>query len=401
MGDEDRGSESPRGPQAWVTVERFEAAAREPGGEVTSPSVRSGIRVKRSARATRAAKPVRAAEPVRAPNAGPAAEDEVTEWFGPVGQSPSAAPLPSGAGVPPASGPRPQAVGEPRSAAAAPAGGPGIGLTVLVMIAALVIGSLAVVTVRRLSGPPASAALARQEAVRDEAAAWVAQQVSRGVTVSCDQMMCAALVAHGFPSHHLLVLGPLSPDPVTSGVVVETAAVRGLFGTSLAVAWAPAVLAAFGSGPAAITIRVMAPNGAAAYQTALAADLAARKTAGVTLLRDQRITLLGPAAGQLAAGLVDTRLVLALTALARHQPISVVDFGNIGPGVSAGIPLRYADLAETESAAAYAQSVRAHLSTVNAIIRPARVVGLVLPGGQAVLRVEYTAPSPLEESASS
>jgi hypothetical protein len=381
LGDEDRGSESPRGPHAAVTVERSAAAARDPEGEATSPSVRSRIRVRRSARAARAAEPVCAAP---APDAGPPAEDEVTEWLGPAGQSPSAAILPSGAGT--------------------PAAGPGIRLTVLVLIAALVIGSLAVVTVRRLARPPASAAsaaLARQEAAaRDEAAAWVAEQVSRDVTVSCDQVMCAALAARGFPPHQLLMLGPRSPGPVTSGVVVETAAVRGLFGTSLAVAWAPAVLAAFGSGPAVITIRVMAPHGAAAYQIALATDLAARKTAGAALVRDKRITLLAPAAGQLAEGLVDVRLVLALTALARYQPVSVADFGNTGPGASAGIPLRYADLAETGPAAAYVQSVRAHLSAVKAIILPARMVSLVLSGGQAVLRVEYTAPSPLGESAS-
>jgi hypothetical protein len=183
-------------------------------------------------------------------------------------------------------------------------------------------------------------------------------------------------------------------------VVVETAAVRGLFGTSLAMAWAPAVLAAFGSGSAAITIRVMAPHGAAAYQTALATDLAARKTAGAALVRDKRIALLAPAVGQLAEGLVDVRLVLALTALAGYQPVNVVDFGNTGPGASAGIPLRYADLAETAPAAAYAESVRAHLSAMKAIIRPARMVSLVLSGGQAVLRVEYTAPSPVGKSAS-
>jgi hypothetical protein len=375
MSDEDRGSEPPRGPQAAVTAARSAAAAREPGGEVTSPSVRSGIRVRRPARVTRAAEPVRAAEPAgHAPDAGPPAEDEITQWLG------------------------------PGSAGAAPAGRPGIGLTVLVLIAALVIGSLAVVTVRRLTRPAASAAgaaLARQEAAaRDEAAAWVAQQVSRDVTVSCDQVMCAALVAHGFPSHQLLVLGPLSLDPATSDVVVETATVRDLFGTSLAMAWAPAVLAAFGSGSAAITIRVMAPHGAAAYQTALATDLAARKSAGAALMRDKRITLLAPAVGQLAEGLVDVRLVLALTALARYQPVNVADFGSTGPGASAGIPLRYADLAETGPAAAYAESVRSHLSAVRAIIRPARMVSLVLSGGRAVLRVEYTAPSPLGESAS-
>jgi len=313
-------------------------------------------------------------------SAGPVVEDEVTEWLGLADQSPTAAILPA--------------------AAAGPAGAPGTTLTVLVVIAALVMGSLAVVTARRLARPPASAAstaLARQQAAaRDQAAAWIAQQVGRDVTVSCDQVMCAALKAHGFPARELVMLGSLSPDPVTSGVVVETAAVRDLFGTSLAVAWAPAVLAAFGSGSAAITVRVMAPHGAAAYQTALAADLAARKTAGTALLRDRRITVVAPLAGQLAAGLVDVRLLRALIALARHEPVSIVDFGNPGPGASAGIPLRYADLAETDPAArqpaaAYVRSLRVHLSTAS----QARMTTATLLDGQPVLRVEVAAPSPL------
>ena len=393
MGDKGRGGESPRRLQAAVTAERAEAPAREPGGEVTTPSVRSGIRVGRPAEADRAAEPAHAAsagfaasaglaadagltaDAGLAPYAGPAAEDEVTEWLG-------------------------LAADEPRAAVAGSVDGPGVRLTVLVVIAALVMGSLAVVVVRRMARPPGNsavtAALARQAAARDQAAAWVVQQVSRDVMVACDQVMCAALAAHGFPAHELLVLGPLSPDPVTSRVVVETAAVRDLFGTSLAVAWAPAVLAAFGTGSAAITVRVMAPHGAAAYQTALAADLAAGKTAGARLLRDRRITVLAPAAGQLAAGLVDVRLLPALTALARHEPITIVDFGNTGPGASAGIPLRYADLAQTDPAAgqpdaAYVRSVRAYLSTAS----PATMTTAAVLDGQPVLRVEVTAPSPL------
>ena len=53
----------------------------------------------------------------------------------------------------------------------------------------------------------------------------------------------------------------------------------------------------------------------------------------------------------------------ALTALSRHLPVSVVGFGNVGPGVSAGVPLRYADLSPASQAggltqAGYARSVR-------------------------------------------
>jgi hypothetical protein len=287
-----------------------------------------------------------------------------------------------------------------------------LALMAVVLVTAFSAGSLAVLAVRHFTRPSAggpanggaSGALARQEAaVRGEAAAWVAQQVSHGIIVSCDRTMCAALRAHGFPARDLLVLGPASPDPVNTAVVVETAAVRGLFGSSLAAAWAPAVLASFGSGPAGITVRVIAAHGAAAYQTALAAGLAARETAGAALLKDRRITALPLAGAQLTSGQVDSRLLLALTALARHQPVSIVQFGNTGPGASAGIPLRFADLAETDRAArltgaAYVRSARAYLSTVNARYRPASTTTVVLPGGQAVLRIEFTAPSPLRVS---
>ena len=200
------------------------------------------------------------------------------------------------------------------------------------------------------TGSPSAAAAGREAAarheaaVRGQAAAWVAQQVSPGVAVSCDQVMCAALEARGLPSRDLLVLGPLSPDPRSSAVVVETGAVRALFGTSLDRAWAPAVLASFGSGSAGITVRVVASHGAVAYQTAQAGDMAAAKAAGARLLADRRITVQTSARSQLTGGLVDLRLMSALTALSRHLPVSVVGFGNVGPGVSAGVPLRYADL---------------------------------------------------------
>jgi hypothetical protein len=238
---------------------------------------------------------------------------------------------------------------------------------------------------------PASAAAARHEAaVRGEAAAWVAQQVSQGVAVSCDQAMCAALEARGFPQHDLLVLGPVSLDPRHSDVVVETAAVRALFGTSLDQAWAPAVLASFGSGSAGITVRVVAAHGTVAYQTALASEVAAGKAASARLLADRRISVPTVARTQLTAGLVDLRLLSALTALSRHLPVSIVQFGNIG--ASAGVPFRFADLGQ----AGQADQTRSYLNGLKGTLRPVRTVPVVLPDGQAVLRVEFTAPSPLQ-----
>ena len=370
-------------------------------GEVTTPSVRSGsglggTSLPDARGGGRAGSADAAQERPRAANAGPLTEDEVTEWIGTAGKSPEAAP-----GVTPDA--------EPESASWL-----GAGLAALIVIPALVIGSLTVVAVRHFTGtragsPPSAAPARHEAAIRGQAAAWVAQQVSRGVTVSCDRVMCAALEARGLPARDLLVLGPLSRDPRSSAVVVETGAVRALFGTSLDRAWAPAVLASFGSGSAGITVRVVASHGAVAYQTALAGDMAAAKAAGARLLADRRISVQTSARSQLTGGLVDLRLLSALTALSRHLRVSVVGFGNVGPGVSAGVPLRYADLSpsddpgEPSARQAGLRAGRAFvpLSGLDTSFRPVRTVPVVLPDGQAVLRVEFTAPSPLGVSAKS
>ena len=258
-------------------------------------------------------------------------------------------------------------------------------------LALIIIVSLAAVALSHRPTSPAT--------VRAQAAAWVAEQVSQDVTVSCDAVMCAALQAHGFPASKLVVLGPASPDPVPSVLVVETATVRELFGSTLAAAWAPAVLASFGSGTGAITVRVVAPDGAAAYQAALSADLASRKTSGAALLGDSQVAVSGDARSQLLAGQVDSRLLLALASLAGQEPIDIVRFGNLGPGASPGVPLDFADLAESIPAthldtAAYARAVWAVLNGTDARIRPERAISAPVQG-QAILRVEFASPSPL------
>ena len=396
MADEGRGSDVRGEVRAATSRSGSPAIPVLSGDEVTIPSIRSE-NILGGGPAASAAE----FERPRVPSAGPVTGDEVTEWIGTAGQSPEAATPPSAAG--PASAAAPDA--EPESASWR-----GVWLAALIVITALVIGSLAVVTVRHVIGTrasnQASAAATHQEAaVREEAAAWVAQQVTPGVAVSCDPAMCAALEARGLPARDLLVLGPLSPDPRHSAVVVETAAVRALFGASLDQAWAPAVLASFGSGSAGITVRVVASHGVVAYQTALVGDLAARKAAGTRLLADQRISVPATTRAQLTSGLVDLRLLSALTTLSRHLPVSLVDFGNVGPGASAGLPFRFADLGQASQAAgltqaAYVRSVRSDLDGLKTTFGPVRMVPVVLPDGQAGLRVEFTAPSPLQPSGS-
>jgi hypothetical protein len=260
---------------------------------------------------------------------------------------------------------------------------------------ALVIAVSLAVVVRPFSRPAAA-----QPAVRAQAAAWIAGQVSPDSTVSCDAAMCAALRAHGFPAGKLIVLGPASADPMPSDLVIETSAVHALFGNSLAKAWAPTVLASFGSGASLITVRVVAPHGAAAYQTSLQADRAARQRSGTALLSDAGITVSATARSQLAAGQVDSRLLVALASLAARQPVDIVQFENSGPGASPGVPLRFADLADSVPSthigvAAYVRTTVAVLSAAAARIGPASVITGTLQGRSA-LQVQFTAPSPLE-----
>lgn len=370
------------------------AADKEAGPETSSPDNRTNGERTGAAAAGPAARPERIT--------GPVPGDEVPESLGSAIEPRPAARLEPVVQAQTAAEPgppvRPQP-GKPRRRVR--------GRLVALGLALIVIGSLAAAAVKHLSWPPTAQAAARA-AVRAQAAAWVAEQVSPAATVSCDAVMCAALTAHGFPAAKLVMLGPASPDPVPSDLVVETATVRALFGSSLAIAWAPAVLASFGSGPGVITVRVVAPHGAAAYQTSLHADLAGRKRSGAALLNDSRITVSATARSQLGTGQVDSRLLAALAALATHLPVDIVQFGSLGPGASPGVPLRFADLAESVPAAhmdtaAYMRAAWAMLSGAAARIRPARAVSGTLQHQavsgtlqrQAVLRVEFTAPSPL------
>jgi hypothetical protein len=252
------------------------------------------------------------------------------------------------------------------------------------------------------SGPTA-AALQRQEATtRSQAASWVVQQVSQDDSVSCDQVMCAALRAARFPASKLLVLEPASQPQMTSAVVVVTQVVRDLFGSSIESAWAPAVLASFGDGAAEVSIRVVAPHGALTYFKQLNSGQADRALNGKSLEAFPQITFSASAQAALAAGQVDPRLWLALAYLADDEPpIHVVDFGNVGPGTGPGLLLRYADLDANGQAAkltnsAYVQAMRAVLSKADEKIRPASSQLVTPPGGGAdVFRIEFTAPSPL------
>ena len=105
----------------------------------------------------------------------------------------------------------------------------------------------------------------------------MAAQVSGDVIVACYPDMCAALQAQGVSAGLLMPLRSGAASPPGASVLVTYPSVRG----QLADEDAPALVASFGSGGTRIEVRAVEPGGAAAYQSALRADLAARRSAGI------------------------------------------------------------------------------------------------------------------------
>ena len=272
----------------------------------------------------------------------------------------------------------------------------------LILITVLLCGSLALVLMRHaiIAGGGNRSEASAEVAISDRAVAWVADQVSRAAVVSCDRVTCQALAAHGVPAASLLELEPGRADPLRSSIIVSTAAVRSMVGSRVVTADAPAVIASFGAGNRQISIRVVAPRGAAAYLSALSTDVLARKASGTQLLANQRIIVSAMARRQLVGGQVDSRLLAVIASLAAHQPVSIVAFGDLAPGATPGIPLRSADLAGTggrvgPSPAAHMRAMIAFLHAQRDPYLAAHIQPLRLTGDRKLLRIEYAAPSTL------
>jgi len=241
----------------------------------------------------------------------------------------------------------------------------------------------------------ASAAPSSAAQVRAAAAAWVASQVSRARPAACDPVMCQALRAQGVPAADLLVLRPGRGDPLRAGVIVVTPAVTTAVGTKLLTADAPAALASFGSGSSQVSVRVIFPQGAAAYRAALRRDIADRKANESTLLENPRVTALPSARRQLQGGQVDSRLLLTLAQFASQWPLSIAAFGDRAAGASPGVPLRSADLAVTGDVTGQARQMAAFARQLQGYFAAARIRVVRLANGQAVVQVAFAAPSPL------
>jgi hypothetical protein len=250
------------------------------------------------------------------------------------------------------------------------------------------------------SGSPApgalgsSGALGVSVATRDQAAKWIATQVTASAIVACDPAMCATLQASGITAGRLLALGTTAADPLGSDVVVATPAVRSQFGIRLAGVYAPAVIASFGSGAGRIDVRAIAPSGAAAYQLVLAADLRARISAGQQLLRNRRIIVPAAARAELLAGGVDPRVLMTLATLAAEQPVRILSFGDPSPGANSAEPLRGMELVPLAGGSLARSSLRSLLSFLSQQRPPFAPLRASITHSSA-LSAQYAAPSPL------
>ncbi len=266
--------------------------------------------------------------------------------------------------------------------------------TVLLRVTGVLAGTASAVT--RTASPDSSPAgnagassRAAVAAARSQAAAWIAAQVSANVIIACYPDMCAALQARGVMAGRLMPLADGAASPVGASVMVTSPSVR----SQLADEYAPALIASFGSGDARIDVRAAEPGGAVAYQAALRADLAARKSAGSQLLRNGRIQFTAHDAAQLRAGEVDSRLLATLAALAAQYTFRVAAFGDASP--SAQVPFRAVTITSGGKNAvadlAAAQAI-AHAQAPPYLPAYATVQSA---GGQPTLSIEFAAPSPL------
>jgi hypothetical protein len=246
---------------------------------------------------------------------------------------------------------------------------------------------------RSRAGRPASPAAT----AAGEAAGWVAAQVSRSVSVSCDPVMCSALRQHGFPAGNLVMVRSRASVPLGSGLIVVTGALRSELGSLLA-ASAPVVMASFGAGSARTEVRAMAADGAA-YLGQFRADAAARKSVGAELLRNPAVQADQSARQQLSAGQADPRLIATIGIMAVLHPVHLVSLGDPSPGASAGVPLRSAVLDGVThgvtAGTAFLGSLRALLLAQRPPYRPAGIRTVRLATGQSALRIWFAAPAPL------
>jgi len=246
----------------------------------------------------------------------------------------------------------------------------------------------------RPAPPPSAVWLGPAAVAQSAAVAWITSQVSDTAVIGCYPAMCASLEAQGVSASRLVPLGSGMTGVLKTDVI---ATLPGAVGTdsTLVDQYAPALIASFGAGSSRIEVRAVARTGAAAYQSALRSDLAARKSAAAQLLKNPRLKFTAADAAQLRAGVVDSRLLATLAALSTQFTLRVTAFADSAPG---GPQLFREVTVAADGGRTSSATLAGALAMVNAQESPYRPAhtAIVQPGtGRAALTIEFASPSPL------
>jgi hypothetical protein len=147
---------------------------------------------------------------------------------------------------------------------------------------------------------------------------WLDEQLGPGAALHADALDRAELVAAGFPRKRLRAVGDPAGD---LDAVLVTARPQAGSPSRCPTGSLLATLPRWGGGPA----ELCATDGGAAATTA-AAERASRVRVGTALAGNPALRLDPGAADLLAAGQVDTRVMIVLVALAGSHTLSVADF---------------------------------------------------------------------------
>ncbi len=176
-----------------------------------------------------------------------------------------------------------------------------------------------------------------------------------------------------------------------------TPSIRAQYGLLLSSA-APAVVAAFGTGPQAVQVRLVMPGGQAAYSASASSAVAARRAAGRKLIALVRVRVHAGARAALTAGLVDPRLLRVLRRIGAHYRLLIDHFADSGPLADRSVPYRLAEVIVPRGKrrphhASELGRVEKLLRMQPLSYRPTLAIAR-LPGGRHAVRIEFPAPSP-------
>ncbi|RMI06657.1 ArnT family glycosyltransferase [Cellulomonas triticagri] len=179
-----------------------------------------------------------------------------------------------------------------------------------------------------------------------QAQSWLEDNVGRDATLVVDDAMWVDLVRAGFPRENVLWYYKVDTDPaVAAGLpdgwrdvdyVVTTDSMRTFPTAFPQVSETIAnsvVVASFGEGSTQVDVRAVDPEGLEHAEDTAAASREARAAAGADLVRNPRLTLQGDSRALLEAGMVDSRIVLALATRLLTADVTVADFPvSVGEG---------------------------------------------------------------------